>query len=149
MKPKAHRSDRQNWPEFDSALLRGISDAFRARRKALRYRASIVCAREFTEMTDGSMECMDVMLKTYSVRGFDLRFWADGQMWLGVHVSARGTNKGWAFQDCFHGHVDDVGPGTLVKMTEATLDIWFGNAPASEREQLRTLWQRVQPVTDV
>lgn len=131
-----------DWPEFDSALLRDIADAFRLRRKALRYRAGLSCEREFTETTEGASERLNIDLRDDRIR---LSVWEDGILWFRVCVSGTGRNSGWAFLDSFHGDVQDVSPRTLVGMVEATLAIGFGADPPAERERLRNVWDRVRP----
>jgi hypothetical protein len=130
------------WPTFDSPLLQGIAAEFLRRRKALRVRAGLACQREFSETAAGSIERLNLEFPIARLR---LSVWADGCMWLSVCVPAAGRNAGWAFRDTFHGDVQDVTGATLVGMVESTIAISFGVDPATEREQLRKIWERVRP----
>jgi hypothetical protein len=100
-----------DWPEFDSPLLQQVSLAFLRRRKALRVRAAMTCGREFSETDTGGVERLNLDLPLAFLR---LCAWADGCMWLGISIPAGGRNAGWAFQDDFHGTVQDVTGETLV-----------------------------------
>src|SRR5262245_8815730 len=132
------------WPTFESPLLQDIVAAFRRRRKAIAYKAGLSCEREFTETSDGAFERLNLDLRHGQVR---LSVWADGGLWMSVSVPGKGRNSGWAFQDAFHGDVQDVSGGTLVGMLEATLAQPLGVDPAAEREQLRQIWKRARPRT--
>ncbi|HKB05916.1 MAG TPA: hypothetical protein VKD90_27225 [Gemmataceae bacterium] len=125
-------------------MLQDIVAAFRRRRKAIAYKAGLSCEREFTETSDGAFERLNLDLRHGQVR---LSVWADGGLWMSVSVPGKGRNSGWAFQDAFHGDVQDVSGGTLVGMLEATLAQPLGVDPAAEREQLRQIWKRARPRT--
>lgn len=134
--------DSDDWPVFDSPLLRDVAAAFRRRRKALRYNAGLSCEREFSETAEGTSERLNLDLPGRHLR---LSVWADGAMWLSVCVPGEGRNSGWAFADGFNGDVGDVSPQTLVGMVETTLTLSFGADPPAERERLREVWRRVRP----
>lgn len=133
------------WPTFDAPLLQAIADAFVRRRKALRHRISLSCEREYTESPEGTWERLNL---NFGVNFLRLSVWADGAMWVGVGVRAKGRNAGWAFQETFHGDMRDVSGETLVRMVEATLALRLGSDPAKFREELRAVWARVRPRPD-
>jgi hypothetical protein len=129
-----------DWPTFDALLLREIATAFLRRHKAIAYRASVSCEREFSESATGAVERLN--LEAGHLR---LCIWADGVLWLAVHIRGFGPAVGWAFKDTFHGDVRDVSAPALVGMVEATLALRFGSDPDRERQQLRAVWARVHP----
>jgi hypothetical protein len=130
----------KNWPTFEAPLLQGIATAFLRRRKAIVYHRALSCERESSGSETGAAERLNLDAS-------DLRLcvWADGVMWFGVCVRGFGPGGGWAFQDNFHGDVQDVPAEALVGMVEATLSVPFGSDPDKERQQLRDLWARVHP----
>jgi hypothetical protein len=121
-------------------LLQAIAAAFRRRRKAIAYQAGLSCERELSELSAGAVERLN--LETGPLR---LCVWADGVMWLGVSIRGAGRGAGWAFQEAFHGDVQDVSAEALVGMVEATLALTFGSDPERERQALRAVWARVYP----
>jgi hypothetical protein len=129
-----------DWPTFDAALLQAIAAAFRQRGKAIAYRAGLSCEREFSESAAGAVERLN--LETGPLR---LCVWADGVLWLAVSIRGAGRDAGWAFQEAFHGDVQDVSAEALVGMVEATLALTFGTDPERERQALRAVWARVCP----
>src|SRR5262245_20936706 len=126
-------------PTCASPLLPDIVAAVRRRRKAIAYKAGLSCEREFTETSDGAFERLNLDLRHGQVR---LSVWADGGLWMSVSVPGKGRNSGWAFQDAFHGDVQDVSGGTLVGMLEAGVAQRLGADEAEEREQVRQRWKR-------
>jgi hypothetical protein len=131
-----------DWPAFDAPLLQGVAAAFALRRKAIAYHTGLSCTREFSESAAGAVERLNFDLRRGGVR---LSVWADGLMWLGVCVRARGRSAGWAFRDSFHGTICDISAEALVRMLEATLALRLGSDPAGERQQLREVWACVRP----
>jgi hypothetical protein len=129
-----------NWPKFDTQLLRDIAAAFKRRRRAIAYQVGLSCEREISESAAGAMERLNV-----EAGDMRLSAWSDGVLWLGVCVPAFGRGAKWAFKDAFHGDTQDVSAEALVGMVEATLALPFGNDPPKEREQLREVWARVGP----
>jgi hypothetical protein len=129
-----------HWPTFDASLLRGIAAAFLRRRKAIAYHRGLSCEREFSESVAGAVERLN--LEAGHLR---LCIWADGEMWLAVHVRGFGRGAGWAFKEAFYGDVQDVSAEALVGMVEATLALSFGSDPDRERQKLWATWARVYP----
>jgi hypothetical protein len=139
---KRKPAESETWPVFDSPLLQGVSAAFLRRRKSLRVKSGLTCERVFSETATETTERLNLGFPTAHLR---LSIWADGCMWLSVCVRASGRNAGWAFQDSFHGDVQDVTGATLVGMVEGTIALSFGNDPLTERDRLRKIWGRVKP----
>jgi hypothetical protein len=143
---KRKQADVSLWPTFDSSLLQSVASAFIHRRKTIRCQAGLSCEREYSEKDRGASERLNLDL--HPGNG-DLRLsvWQDGGMWLRLCVSGSGRNSGWAFMDEFHGSINDVSPETLVTMIEKTIATRFrpeSSDPMEYREQLRTIWGRVQ-----
>lgn len=130
----------EDWPTFDSPLLREIAAAFLRRRKAIAYHSGLSCEREFSESATGAVERLNL-----GAADLRLSVWSDGAMWLAVYIPGFGRSSGWAFKDAFHGDVQDVAAETLVGMVEATLALSFGADPTKEQQQLRRVWARVGP----
>ena len=144
---KRKQADVSLWPTFDSSLLQSVASAFLRRRKTMRYQAGLFCEKEFGETDRGTSERLNFDL--HPGNG-DLRLsvWEDGVMWLRLCVSGSGRNSGWAFMEDFHGSINDVSPETLVAMIEKTIATRFrpeSSDPTEYREQLRTIWGRVEP----
>ncbi|MGL6075233.1 MAG: hypothetical protein ACRC8S_13830 [Fimbriiglobus sp.] len=129
-----------DWPIFETEMLQQYSVAIEKRRKSLRYRAGLSCEREVTMCPQGNFERLNLALPGCGLR---LSAWEDGIIWVSVSVAAPGRNAGWAFEDAFHGRLDDISPLALLNMIEATLEIPFGSDPVAERPKLRLIWQRI------
>ena len=130
------------WPTFDASLLQEIATAFLGRRKAIAYRSGLFCGREFDSSQIVHVERLNI--EAGSLR---LSIWADGVMWLAVCVKGLGRGAGWAFKDSFHGEVLAVPAKSLVEMVMATLNLPFGKNPEKEWQELRAIWEKVQPYT--
>ena len=131
------------WPTFDAPLLQDISAAFQLRRKAIAYQAGLCCQRDCSESATGAVERLNLDFHAGHTR---LSVWADGVMWLAVHVRRFGRGAGWAFKDAFHGDVRDVSPEALVGMMETTLSLPLGDTESGcGQQQLRSVWARVRP----
>ncbi len=141
MQVESKAIDPTAWPSFDATLLVEIAAAFLRRHKAIAYRAGeVTCSREFDE--SGTIERLNIDLWGGHLR---VSVWADGVLWASVCIRGSGRNAGWAFRDSFHGDASVVCPAAMVDMTEATLELQLGADPATEREQLREIWERVHP----
>jgi hypothetical protein len=136
----SRKSAAVDWPTFDAPLLRDMATAFLRRRKTIAYRAGLSCVREFTESAAGAIERLKL-----ETGHLCLCIWADGVMWLGVSIRGVGRGAGWAFQEAFHGDVQDVSAEALVGMVEATLALPLELEPARGRQDLWAVWARLHP----
>lgn len=123
------------FPQFDANTLAAITDAFRARSKAITYHAP---KWSITRDSDADSECMTVDAGGHH-GNLRLSVWADGVLWFRL---CRGRAKnGWEFMLSFHGDLNDLDAHVIVEQfissmtSDSHLTVWDNVSPAVERSE--------------
>lgn len=139
-------SRENDWPTFDSPLLRRIVEAFGKRRKAIRHKTSeLTCERELDEQDGKPYERLNIQVGRLEKRPTRVRLsiWEDYGLWLGVHQPAK---RGWAFKIEFHGHVESIGPDEVVRIFEETMSLASEVSRSDKSEdEIKELWKEAKP----
>ena len=106
-------------PDFESKLLDALGLAFGRRAKALKHKTfGFKCDRTGDDADGESLRVHG--RKAHDAR-IEIAVWDEGEIWVSVHVPARGANNGWQLAFTGYGSVRELAPHRVVEMYESML----------------------------